>query len=334
MTALDSFKESVDVVLPLHGELPWVDECLESLAAQTIAPNLIIAIDDGVTDRVALIKRGQLHFGQRFVLIPNVGKGVAAAINTGVRESRAAWIMRMDGDDVSHKERLEVQLSSLRAAWPHVIGCGTQARIIDQHNRFLGFLRFPSEAEEIADEIWKRNIFLGPTMMVLRALLIAHPFRPVLNSCEDYDSALWLWQQGGLINLPKVLLDYRVHPLQQSFDRRVRQTALAEITLRSALRRMRGLPDVIDNQPELVEAFVAWRLKTPGYAELRLMLTALRYAALHFKGRNVAHAGKYFLVAARSAIPALPAYHRVWNIVRQGYAGLARESSPFPDLNI
>lgn len=328
------FDASVDVVMPLHGELPWIGECLESLASQTVMPDRIIVVDDGVVNRADLLASGQRLFGNRFVLIPNRGKGVAMAINTGVQESNAGWILRMDGDDVCHSERLQSQISFLRSGWPRFIGCGTQARVIDRQGSVLGFQHFPCDEKIIAREIYKRNVFLGPTMMVRRDLLVAYPFRPELNSCEDYDSALRLRQHGDLANLPKALLDYRIHPQQQSFDRRIRQTAIAEITLRAALRRMQGLTDPVDENPELIEAFIAWRLNVPGYAKLRMTLTALRYASVHLRGKDFLHAGKYLLVAARAAASAVPAYHRIWSIVRRGYAGLAEEPSPFPELNI
>lgn len=329
-----NFDASVDVVMPLHGELSWIGECLESLASQTVAPGRIIVVDDGIENRASLLTLGQRLFSNRFVLVPNHGRGVAMAINTGVQESNAAWILRMDGDDVCHIERLQSQISFLRSGWPRFIGCGTQARVIDRRGSVLGFQHFPHDADIIAREIYKRNVFLGPTMMVRRDFLVACPFRPELNSCEDYDSALRLRQHGGLTNLPRALLDYRIHPHQQSFERRIRQTAIAEITLRAALRRIRGLTDPIDQNTALIEAFISWRLSAPGYAKLRMTLTALRYASLHFRGKDFVHASRYLLVAARAAASAMPAYHRAWSIVRHGYAGLAREPSPFSELNI
>lgn len=334
MTSPKNFESSVDVVMPVHGELPWVKECLESLASQTVPPVKIIVIDDGATDRTSLVALGQRLFGKRFGLLPNSGKGVAAAINTGVRESRAAWILRMDSDDVCYKERLQQQITFLHSGWPRFVGCGTQARVIDRKGHVLGFQKFPDNADIIGHEIWKRNVFLGPTMMVRRDLLLAYPFRPELNSCEDYDSALRLRQHGELVNLPRVLLDYRIHPYQQSFDRRIRQTALAELTLRAALRRAQGLADPIDGNPGLVEAFVSWRLGVPGYAKLRMTLTAFRYAALHLRGRDFTHSGKYLLAAFGGMIGAVPASYRIWSIVRGGYAELAREPSPFPEFNV
>jgi glycosyltransferase involved in cell wall biosynthesis len=334
MNSGGQFDPATDVVMPLRGPQPWIEQCLASLAAQAVAPTRVIIVDDGIADRFAVEELGKRLLGSRLLVLPNEGNGVAAAINTGVSHSRSAWIMRIDGDDAAHPQRLQIQLECLRAAWPRMVGCGTQARLIDRGGRLLGRLDAPSDPGLVAKQIWKRNIFLGPTMVVRRELLAAHPFRPLLGSCEDYDSALQLLEHGDLCNVPHALLDYRVHPNQQSFERRVRQTILAEITVRAALRRQRGDTDPVDATPHLVEEFVQWRMREPGYAPLRRMLTALRYANLHLHGKDFAESAHYLSVAARSAVNAAPAYWRIRKLVQHGYWGLAQEPSPLAGFNV
>jgi hypothetical protein len=328
-----SAREAVDVVIPLRGPQPWIGECLGSLAAQSELPDRVIVVDDGIEGLDELLAIGRRLLEGRLDVIRNAGRGVGAGINTGVAASTATWIMRIDGDDVCHPQRLQLQRAFLQRHAGALDGCGTQARVIDRRGQVMGAARYAANPAAIAAQMHRTCNFLGPTMMVRREVFARHPLRPALSSVEDYDFALRAWQGGRLTNIAAPLVDYRMHPSQQSFDKRVRQTALSELVVRASLRRAQGAPDPLDTDPALVEAFVAWRLACPGYVPLRRLLTALRYARLHAR-HDAQETRRYLGIALRAALPALPAYPRTWTLLRAGHAGLARERSPFPALNL
>ncbi len=103
---------SVGVVIPVRDGERYLAEALESVLAQTHAPNDVVVIDDGSRDRtLEVVERyapGLRCFSQE-------AAGIGAARNRGVAEVRGDYLTFLDGDDVWPIDRLECQLAALAA---------------------------------------------------------------------------------------------------------------------------------------------------------------------------------------------------------------------------
>ena len=90
----------ISVIVPIYNTDSFLEECLESIAAQTFQDFEAILVDDGSTDSSARIAEGFVKRDSRFRLISQHNLGLSEARNTGLRNARGNWIAFVDSDDV------------------------------------------------------------------------------------------------------------------------------------------------------------------------------------------------------------------------------------------
>jgi len=330
----DIVNDSIDVIIPARGHLPWIQLSLKSIASQRLQPNTIVVIDDGLEDEKSVENLGNHFFGARFRLLKNRGRGISAALNTGVQESTAHWIARMDTDDIAYPQRLEQQILFLRNSADDVLGCGTQVRFINARGFSLEESRLPSSWDEIIQKVFLTTCFVHSSLVLSRSALMTTPYRSTLDGAEDLDLILRLCEKGKIVNLNQVLLDYRMHLSQESFCKRAPQTAIQELAFRLAARRRKSKLDPLDSDPDIAERFIQWRLSTSGYIRCRTFLTALRYMKTYLSGGDLNGFTKSALVCLKS-IPVSAATLRIaWRVSQRAGAALVDEITPFDTLNL
>jgi hypothetical protein len=288
-------------MLPLRGGHQWLRPALSSIAAQSAGFDRLWIIDDGIANPHAVAKLAAEIVNGKFEIIPNHGRGISSALNLAVAASRAQWIARMDGDDVSAARRFELQLRWLEGQGDDAVACGTQVRFIDAKGKPLAVSGLPVSGDAIRNQRLRRTCFAHPTLVFRREALVGVPYRSALDGAEDVDLMLRLGEQGTIGNLPEALFDYRLRPTQTNRGYRARQAALQELGFRLALQRERTGGDSLPGSAGLVERFVRWRLDQPGYLAARESLTALRYLAYHVRGASLGAALGYSaqIVSAR-----------------------------------
>lgn len=90
---------TVGVVIPCRNESRWLGGVLNALAAQTVAPDEVVMVDDGSTDDTAgVIERWRRQHGTpRVKVVAGPGRGIAAAVTAGVAALGSEIIVRLDG---------------------------------------------------------------------------------------------------------------------------------------------------------------------------------------------------------------------------------------------
>ena len=329
-----TLENSVDVIIPVRGSAPWLESSLTSIALQSFQPAAMILVDDGLAHVNTTEYLGGKLFGRRFRLIKNAGKGISAALNTGIQQSRAHWIARMDADDIAHPDRFRIQMNFLSGKSSRLIGCGTQVRFINAKGTVLGYSHLPTNWPEIHEHITKRTCFIHSSLVMKREDLLATPYRPSMDGAEDVDLVLRLAEKGKITNLDTYLLDYRLHPTQESFRSRARHTAVQELAFRLALSRRKTNSDPLEETPGLAKGFINWRLSDAEYVRSRTFLTALRYAKMYLRGLDLNGFGQTALVGLKSLPTGWSSLYISWLIFRKAGAGLLHQSTPFTELNI
>jgi glycosyltransferase involved in cell wall biosynthesis len=326
--------DSIDVIIPARGHTPWLKLSLTSIASQSLQPTAITVVDDGLENASSIENLGEQLFGVRFRLLSNQGQGISAALNTGVRQSGAYWIARMDADDIAYPNRLEQQILFLENSPEDVLGCGTQVRFVNAKGHALERSHLPSSWEDITKQILSRTCFVHSTLVIRRDVLLTALYRSMMDGAEDVDLVLRLTEKGKVPNINQVLLDYRIHLNQESFRMRARHTAVQELAFRLSMRRRNKDLDPLDTDPELAERFIQWRLSTPGYVRCRTFLTALRYMKTHLSGFDVKGFAQSALTGVKSMPMSLSALDIAWRVYRKGGAGLLDQITPFKTLNL
>lgn len=197
----------VSVVIPTYNSAALVEQAVDSVLAQTLAPAEIIVVDDGSKDDTAT--RLQRYGDQvRYVFQPN--QGVAVARNRGVEQATGDFVAFLDADDVWHPRKLELQMQVL-AEHPDLGLLGTAD--FTWPTSTLPALP-PRKADMLMPIPWKRLVvrnYLATSSVVVRRqwLLEAGPFDPALQGPEDYDLWLRIAERTKLAKLQMPLLGYR-----------------------------------------------------------------------------------------------------------------------------
>ena len=92
----------VSVVITVYNLEAYVEECLDSVAAQDIEDLQIIVVDDASTDRSLEVIRAweQDHAGEIEIIAQEVNQGVSRTCNDGLRACIYDYLSLLDGDDV------------------------------------------------------------------------------------------------------------------------------------------------------------------------------------------------------------------------------------------
>ena len=103
---------TVSVILPAYNAGKYVAEAVAGILAQTFVDFELIAIDDGSTDDTLAVL--QSFDDPRLRVIQNQSNsGIAVTRNTGITDAKGRYLALQDADDISHPERLAIQVDFL-----------------------------------------------------------------------------------------------------------------------------------------------------------------------------------------------------------------------------
>lgn len=105
----------VSVVVPIYDVEPFVEDCLQSVQAQTIRDLEVVMVDDGSHDRSADIAGEFVELDRRFRLIRQANGGLGHARNVGVGHSSGEFVTFLDSDDMVPPDAYERMLAALDA---------------------------------------------------------------------------------------------------------------------------------------------------------------------------------------------------------------------------
>ncbi|MEV0146638.1 MULTISPECIES: glycosyltransferase family 2 protein [unclassified Nonomuraea] len=269
----------VSVVVPFYNVEQYIAECLESLAAQTLADIEVILVDDGSVDGSRRIAEGFASRDPRFVVVRQPNRGPGPARNEGVRWARGSYLAFADSDDVVPPGAYELLVSSLERTGSD-LACGGVRRMAD------GEL----SSSSLHDKIFRRAV--RRTHIMDRRVLVRD--RTVWNKL--YRKDFWYehrlrFRQGIYEDVP---LSMRAHVLAASVDLlpdvvyhwRKRESGETSITQRRAelpnladrLEAIRAVRSFLQEEaPELTRSFDGLVLEK----DIVFLFQALECAADH-----------------------------------------------------
>jgi len=123
--------------MPVHNALPYLDEAIESILAQTFEKFEFVILDDASTDGSTERLRWWASTDRRIRLL-EVRENLGPALSSDMvaRAASADIVARMDADDISYPHRLEQQIELLRQH-PDVGIVGGVCDIIDGNGRLV-----------------------------------------------------------------------------------------------------------------------------------------------------------------------------------------------------
>ncbi len=89
----------ISIIVPVYNTAPYLEECLDSLLAQSFSDIEIVIVDDGSTDGSGMICDTYAERDERILVFHTENRGLSAARNLGIDRSHGLWLMFVDSDD-------------------------------------------------------------------------------------------------------------------------------------------------------------------------------------------------------------------------------------------
>jgi glycosyltransferase involved in cell wall biosynthesis len=215
---------SFTLLLPVYGgNAPeQLREAFESsVQGQTRPPDAVVVTVDGAVpdaiERTLLDLSTSAGVPVDLVRLPE-RRGLAAALNAGLKEVKTEYVARMDADDVSRPDRFERQMAELDSRDLDLLGAGL-AEFVGTVE-FVVATRTPPVGEAIRRRARWAQPFYHPTVIYRRSTVLQAGGYPTdAGRIEDYVLFARMLVAGARAdNVPEPLLYYRVD--DGAYDRR------------------------------------------------------------------------------------------------------------------
>lgn len=199
----------VSVIIPTLNSEEYIEDSLRSIINQSYDNIEIIVVDDGSVDSTIDIVSKFSKNNEKISLIERNTTGIASARNRGIRESKGDLIANQDADDVSHKNRIEIQVNELIKRDLDIIGCGTYD--IDMNSNII-YHRNVLESINKNDLKDGFPVIHGTLLMKKRTIQSVDLYDERFPVAEDKDLIVRIVEKGyniGNIDIP--LYKFRKH---------------------------------------------------------------------------------------------------------------------------
>lgn len=205
----------VSIVMPVYNALPYLEEAIRSIYAQTYDNWELVIVDDASSD-------GSWEFVNRIldprvsVFRNDINMGNSYTLNRAIALTRGDYIAKMDADDLSFPERIEKQMRFLLDK-PGVdaVGCGLYR--VDKALKLIMVNKPPELHKDIIRFISiGRKFIFGPSFPLTDGCLVAKKawferwqYDPAIPYAQDFDQNLRSHYTSVFANISEPLYVYR-----------------------------------------------------------------------------------------------------------------------------
>jgi glycosyltransferase involved in cell wall biosynthesis len=222
----------VSVVIPVRDGAAYLSEAIDSVFAQTHAPDEVVVVDDGSVDATPEVIA---RYGSRLTAIAQPRLGNASASNRGVEASSGEFIAFLDADDLWLPEKLALQLE--------ILGRDEDIDVVfGLAQQFLSEDANPSLARSVVIPESPQAGVAKSAMLIRRAAFEqVGNFEDARTSTDFTDWYLRALEWGIRSDMPQVVVSRRrIHGANLGIRNRDRQWPDTLDTLKAALDRRRG----------------------------------------------------------------------------------------------
>ena len=206
---------------------------IDSLLLQTFKDIEIIVVLNGEAKNKANEVESKYEDIECMKVIATNISYINHSLNLAIDYSNGKYIARMDADDISYPNRIEMQWKFMEAN-SQVGMCGSWYDLIDKDDLFVSQVEKPCSDHDIRRSIVYGNPFCHPTVMFRKQIVAS--LGGYLNGmyAEDYD----LWVRMAKVselkfaNIPQSLLGYRLVSNGAARGSRIAYRSVSEIAWR------------------------------------------------------------------------------------------------------
>jgi glycosyltransferase involved in cell wall biosynthesis/SAM-dependent methyltransferase len=204
------------IIITTYNHADYLREALDSCMQQTMAVDEVIVVDDGSTDNPAAIV--EKYHDVRLIRQDN--QGLAAARNTGLSATKAAFVTFLDADDRLLPEAIEVGVRHLESRMRTAMTYGAY-RVIDKAGKPIsGKMHNPVPGNPYLEFLRRGNFISMHATVVYRRdnLVEIGGFDEKLRACEDYELFLRITKSSSISSHDKLVAEYRKHGRNMSLN--------------------------------------------------------------------------------------------------------------------
>lgn len=201
-------KPDISVLMSVYNAEKYVAEAIESILNQTFKNFEFIIINDASTDNSRNIIAS--YNDPRIRLFDNEKNlHVARTCNRSISLARSNLLVRMDADDISVPDRLQIQFDFMQKN-PHIGLCGGW---FEQFGAVTGISKRVTDHDMIRFSMLYVMPIHHPTAIMRKDVIVNNniAYNPEYFAGEDHLFLIQIAEKTNVANIPKVLLKYRQH---------------------------------------------------------------------------------------------------------------------------
>ncbi|HEY8780536.1 MAG TPA: glycosyltransferase [Mucilaginibacter sp.] len=207
----------VTVLMPAYNAGKYIGEAITSVLEQSFTDFELLIINDGSTDETEKIIRS--FKDPRIILINQDNRGVAAALNAGLKYARAKYIARFDADDICYPDRLKIQYDFINS-YPEYSIIGSAVDYADAEGHYI-FTHHPEGHlnEEIQQLKYSICPFIHSSVFYKKELIVNNGgYNEHAYTYEDHFLWVNILKNEKACNLSQSLIKVRLNPESISID--------------------------------------------------------------------------------------------------------------------
>lgn len=233
----ENCENEISVIMSVYNEKKeWLQMSINSILNQSFKNfEFIIVLDNPDNIELKAVLEEFAAKDSRIKLLYNKkNMGLVYSLNSALNVAKGEYIARMDADDISELDRLEVQYNYFKQN-PSVDFVSGFIRIIDESDNAIEIHKCTYCSEkDIKINQASSNFFPHPTWMFKKKILNKLDKYNNVPLAEDYDfTCRALINNYNLCVIPRVLLNYRVRTTGISKSNSLKQTMIAETIRKS-----------------------------------------------------------------------------------------------------
>ena len=205
----------ISVIVPVYKVEKYLNECIDSILAQTFTDFELILVDDGSPDGCPALCDAAAAKDSRIRVIHQQNKGLSGARNAGIEIARGNWLSFIDSDDSIDKTCLEKMHRAAVQSGAEVASCNIL--YLEADGSRSSYQDTPLRNEVISKEEAIHRIRLTPLVQAATRLHRRDVFAdlrfPVGKNYEDaFTTPEVLEYINSVACVEDVLYHYRLNP--------------------------------------------------------------------------------------------------------------------------
>lgn len=268
----------ISVILPVWNGERFLEASIESILNQSFKDFELIIVDDYSSDDTPIIIKKYSKIDMRIRIFRNSSRrGVGATLNRAIKNSKGKYLARSDADDLMAPDRLEFEVAFLQKH-PSVVAVGSWVREINSFGVAIGERKMPITHKGIVEMMFYAMGMQNPSVMFNRGLIPKNfPWCKETGFVDDLDLLFRLIPFGKFANIPKLLVDYRIHDNNLSLKNPKKTFIEAQKIRKMAVARGNYQPTFKARIINLIESIVVGLIPEsaviPGYNLFRKLTT-------------------------------------------------------------